>query len=68
MLRRAEIVRWMCTAAAAAARAASGDPASLLHQLQLGRDSSSAAFPAAHPGPQVCLPSPLRLPRRISWW
>ncbi|BDA47676.1 probable nuclear pore complex protein Nup160 at C-terminar half [Coccomyxa sp. Obi] len=44
-LRRAEIVRWLCTAPGAPTRSASGDPAALLHQLRLGRDPTDAAFP-----------------------
>ncbi|EIE23821.1 hypothetical protein COCSUDRAFT_83696 [Coccomyxa subellipsoidea C-169] len=47
-MRRAEIVRWLCTAPAAAKDAASSDPAVLMHQLRLGRDSRATALPPMH--------------------
>lgn len=56
-LRRAEIVRWLCTAPAAPKQAASGDPAALMHQLRLGRDSRPAALHPRHATHQVRGPS-----------
>ena len=54
-LRQAEVVRWLASAPAPRPRPPSGDPAALLHRLQLGREGAPAHAPArsAHGQQQV---------------
>jgi hypothetical protein len=67
MLRQAEIVRWLCSAAAPPTLAAAADPAALFNQLRLGRSGLGVTSGLdRQPAPQVRHhPLPIGLPMQV---